>query len=101
VLKHKTAMAKTRVGTQASPCAIRGGLIGTGTRFSRRPSLFPCEYRSTATLLTHALFGGWAMGSLSAQFHRDIFSSHRDNKTKIPDIQTWFTAIHLRYMRYE
>jgi hypothetical protein len=50
-----TAEAQFRV--RVIPCGIFGRRNGTGTSFSPRFSVFPCEYHYTTALHTHVLCG--------------------------------------------
>ena len=43
--------AEAWVPFRASPCGIYGGQSGTGTGFSPRTSVFPCQFQSTGAPL--------------------------------------------------
>jgi hypothetical protein len=50
--------AETRVRARLSPCGISGEQSATGTGFSPRSSVLPCQYHSTVALHAHLSPGG-------------------------------------------
>jgi hypothetical protein len=64
--------AEARVRARIILCVICGGKSDTGTGFSPRSSVFPCQYQSTVALHTHLYFGGYTIGPLVAAGQRHL-----------------------------
>jgi hypothetical protein len=72
-VSRRLLTAETRILTQGSLCGICGGQSGTGTCLSPSHSVFTCS------IFTRVSCGGWTMGLVAAQFHRDNVLTHRNN----------------------
>jgi hypothetical protein len=65
---HRLLTAKARVGAQVSPCAICGCQSGSGTGFPPIPSVFPCQYYSTAAPYLLTIIWGMDNGPVRGPF---------------------------------
>jgi hypothetical protein len=61
---------RVRVRARVNPCRIYGGQSGTGTGFSLRSSVLPCQYHSTVVLQTHISSGRWTICPLVTAVQR-------------------------------
>jgi hypothetical protein len=61
---HRLLTAEARLRAQVGPRGVSGGQNDTGIGFSPSPSVFPCQYHSTAALysLMCRLGGGQRAG---------------------------------------
>jgi hypothetical protein len=57
VASRRPLTAEARARALVNPCGICGGQSGTGTGFSPRSSVFPCQYLSAVALQTHIIWG--------------------------------------------
>jgi hypothetical protein len=69
-----------RASAQVSPVGFVVDKVALGQVFLKSPSVFPCQYHSTAapySLMYH--LGDGQRTHKSPQFHRDVVSPHRNN----------------------